>query len=113
VFFMTLVISTISLGVVVPTLKEAEIMNTSIGQIILLIAVIADLVTMIMLAVFVSLHEEGGNMWLLLILFGVGVLLYFLGKFFSNRPFFETLSTGTIQIETRAIFALLMILVGL
>ncbi|WP_102028947.1 monovalent cation:proton antiporter family protein [Salirhabdus sp. Marseille-P4669] len=113
VFFMTLVISTISLGVVVPTLKEAEIMNTGIGQIILLVAVIADLVTMVMLAVFVSLHEEGGNMWLLLILFGAGVLLYFVARVFSKRPFFETLQTGTVQIETRAIFALLMILVGL
>ncbi len=50
VFLMTLIISTISLGVVVPTLKEANIMQTSIGQIILLIAVIADLVTMILLS---------------------------------------------------------------
>ncbi|GAA0498726.1 monovalent cation:proton antiporter family protein [Salinibacillus aidingensis] len=113
VFFMTLVISTISLGVVVPTLKEAEIMKTGIGQIILIVAVLADLVTMILLAVFVSFHEEGGNTWLLLLLFAAGVLLYFGGKFFRNRPFFESLSTGTVQIETRAIFALLMVLVGL
>ncbi len=56
-FLMTLIISTISLGVVVPTLKETHIMKTAIGQIILLIAVIADLVTMILLAVFVSLKE--------------------------------------------------------
>ncbi|HEY9577563.1 MAG TPA: cation:proton antiporter, partial [Pseudobacillus sp.] len=53
-FLMTLIISTISLGVVVPTLKEAHLMKTVIGQIILLVAVIADLVTMILLAVFVS-----------------------------------------------------------
>ena len=51
---MTLIISTISLGVVVPTLKEAHLMKTAIGQIILLVAVIADLVTMIFLAVFAS-----------------------------------------------------------
>ncbi|MRG87547.1 monovalent cation:proton antiporter family protein [Salinibacillus xinjiangensis] len=112
-FFMTLVISTISLGVVVPTLKEAEIMKSGIGQIILIIAVLADLVTMILLAVFVSFHEEGGNTWLLLLLFVAGVLLYFGGKFFRNNTFFASLSTGTVQIETRAIFALLMVLVGL
>ncbi len=58
-FLMTLIISTISLGVVVPTLKEAHLMKTAIGQIILLVAVIADLVTMILLAVFVSLQEGG------------------------------------------------------
>ncbi|SET70830.1 monovalent cation:H+ antiporter-2, CPA2 family [Salinibacillus kushneri] len=113
VFFMTLVISTISLGVVVPTLKEAEIMKSGIGQIILIVAVLADLVTMILLAVFVSFQEEGGNTWLLLLLFAAGILLYFGGKFFRNRPFFESLTTGTVQIETRAIFALLMVLVGL
>ena len=37
-FLMTLIISTISLGVVVPTLKEAHLMKTAIGQIILLVA---------------------------------------------------------------------------
>ncbi|SIS49130.1 monovalent cation:proton antiporter family protein [Salimicrobium flavidum] len=112
-FFMTLVISTISLGVVVPTLKEADIMKSGIGQIILLVAVIADLVTMILLAIFVSFQEEGGNMWLLLLLFIAGIGLYFLGKFFKNQSFFETLSTGTVQIGTRAVFTLIMILVGL
>ena len=80
VFLMTLIISTISLGVVVPTLKEENLMKTTIGQIILLVAVIADLVTMILLAVFVSLNESGGNTWLLLILFAAGIVLYFLGK---------------------------------
>src|SRR4051794_9908196 len=106
-FLMTLIISTISLGVVVPTLKEAHLMKTVIGQIILLVAVIADLVTMILLAVFVSLYESGhGNTWLLLILFGAGIVLYFLGKRFKNRAFIATLSTGTVQIGTRAVFTL-------
>jgi CPA2 family monovalent cation:H+ antiporter-2 len=113
-FLMTLIISTISLGVVVPTLKEAHLMKTVIGQVILLIAVIADLVTMILLAVFVSLNEAGhGNTWLLLILFAAGVALYFLGKIFKNRSFLEALSTGTTQIGMRAVFTLIIVLVGL
>ncbi|WP_053220344.1 monovalent cation:proton antiporter family protein [Virgibacillus senegalensis] len=113
-FLMTLIISTISLGVVVPTLKEAQAMKTTVGQTILLIAVIADLVTMILLAVFVSFYgEESGNMWLLLILFGAGVLLYFVGKRFRNQTFLETMSKGTIQIGTRAVFTLIIFLVAL
>ena len=113
-FLMTLIISTISLGVVVPTLKEALIMKTSIGQIILLVAVIADLATMILLAVFVSLNEGGqGNTWLLLILFAAGIALYFIGRRFKNRNFIEALSTGTVQIGTRAVFTLIIVLVGL
>lgn len=112
-FLMTLIISTISLGVVVPTLKEAQIMKTNIGQTILLVAVIADLVTMVLLAVFVSMYSEGqGNMWLLLILFGAGVLLYFLGKHFRNQSFLETMTKGTIQIDTRAVFTLIILLVA-
>jgi monovalent cation:H+ antiporter-2, CPA2 family len=112
-FLMTLIISTISLGVVVPTLKEAHISKTAIGQIILLIAVIADLVTMILLAVFVSLYGEGqGNMWLLLVLFGVGILLYLLGKRMKNNNFIKSLSTGTVQIGTRAVFTLIILLVA-
>ncbi|WP_064092274.1 monovalent cation:proton antiporter family protein [Rossellomorea aquimaris] len=112
-FLMTLIISTISLGVVVPTLKEAHIMKSAIGQIILLVAVIADLATMILLAVFVSLYGEGhGNMWLLLILFGVGVLLYFLAKRMKNNNFIKSLSTGTVQIGTRAVFTLIILLVA-
>ncbi|QOR67606.1 monovalent cation:proton antiporter family protein [Cytobacillus suaedae] len=114
VFLMTLIISTISLGVVVPTLKDAQIMKKNIGQIILLIAVIADLVTMVLLAVFASIYGKGdSNMWLLLILFGAGVLLYFLGKYFRNQSFIETMSKGTIQIGTRAIFTLIIVLVAL
>ncbi|WP_077623038.1 monovalent cation:proton antiporter family protein [Sediminibacillus massiliensis] len=114
VFLMTLIISTISLGVVVPTLKEAQAMQTMVGQTILLIAVIADLVTMILLAVFVSLYGEGsGNMWLLLILFGAGIVLYFVGKRYRNQTFLETMSKGTIQIGTRAVFTLIIFLVAL
>ncbi|MGE8205241.1 monovalent cation:proton antiporter family protein [Heyndrickxia sp. NPDC080065] len=114
VFLLTLIISTISLGVVVPTLKDAHIMKAAIGQIILLIAVIADLVTMILLTVYVSLTGDGGgNMWLLLILFAAGVLLYFIARRFKQKSFFEKLSKGTTQIGTRAVFTLILVLVAL
>ncbi|MEH7255559.1 monovalent cation:proton antiporter family protein [Neobacillus niacini] len=113
-FLMTIIISTISLGVVVPTLKEAHLMKTNIGQIILLVAVVADLVTMILMAIFVSIYDKGqGNTWLLLILFAAGVVLYFVGKRFKNRPLLESLSKGTVQIGTRAVFMLIIVLVGL
>lgn len=113
-FLMTLIISTISLGVVVPTLKEAHLMKTGIGQIILLVAVIADLVTMILLAVFASIYDGGqGNVWLLLILFGAGIILYIIGRVFKSRKFVEAMSMGTVQIGTRAVFALIIFLVAL
>ncbi|TKI24775.1 sodium:proton antiporter [Bacillus pumilus] len=113
-FLMTLIISTISLGVVVPTLKEEKLMQTNIGQIILLVAVIADLVTMILLAVFSSIYGDGtGNMWLLLLLFAVGILLYLFGRVFKTKSIFQSMSKGTVQIGTRAIFTLIIVLVAL
>lgn len=115
VFLMTLIISTISLGVVLPTLKEANMSKTRIGQIILLIAVIADLITMVLLAIFVSIYDPhgAGNMWLLLILFVAGVGLYFIARVFKNSNIISGLSKGTTQIGTRAVFALIILLVAI
>ncbi|HEX7065125.1 MAG TPA: monovalent cation:proton antiporter family protein [Bacillales bacterium] len=114
VYLMTLVIATISLGIVVPTIKDMGIVKTSIGQMILLITVVGDLLTMILLAVFVSLFsEEGSSTWVLLILFAAGILLYFVGKHFRRQSFVETMSKGTIHLDTRAVFALIIVLVGL
>ena len=50
-----------SRGVVVPTLKEMNIMRTTIGQFILLVAVLADLFTMILLTVYGAIYGEGGG----------------------------------------------------
>ncbi|MCD7034993.1 monovalent cation:proton antiporter family protein [Metabacillus sp. GX 13764] len=113
VFLMTLIISTISLGVVVPTLKEVNLMKSNIGQIILLVAVIADLATMILLAVFASVFGDGNsNTWLLLVLFAAGVGLYFVGRVFQKRSFIQSMSKGTVQIGTRAVFTLIIVLVA-
>lgn len=114
VYLMTLIISTISLGIVMPTLKDSGLMKTGIGQTILMTTVIGDLVTMVLLAIFVSVFSaKGASTWLLLILFAAGVLLYFIGKHFRHQSLLETMSKGTIQLDIRAVFALIIVLVGL
>ncbi len=113
-FLMIIIIATISLGVVVPVLKEQRIIDTSFGQIILLIAVISDLVTMIMLAVYISSLSQDMEKMLLLILFFVLVVgIYFFVKYFSKGKVFEVLRKGTVQIGTRAVFALILLFVVL
>lgn len=113
-FFMTLIISTISLGVVVPVLKERRIMGTPFGQTILLIAVISDFVTMILLAVFVSLQSENSTQSLLLLaLFAIAFVLYRIIRRFRGAPMLEKLSTGTVQIGTRGVFLLIILFVAL
>ncbi len=42
-----------------------------------------------------------------------GVVLYFFGRIFKHRSFVQSMSKGTVQIGTRAIFTLIIVLVAL
>lgn len=114
VLLMVIIISTISLGVVVPTLKEMNIMRTTIGQFILLVAVLADLVTMILLTVYGAINGQGGStIWLIGILVVFTAISYILGVQFKRMSFLQKLMDGTTQIGIRAVFVLIILLVAL
>ncbi|HCD4748009.1 TPA: monovalent cation:proton antiporter family protein [Staphylococcus aureus] len=114
VLLMVIIISTISLGVVVPTLKEMNIMRTTIGQFILLVAVLADLVTMILLTVYGAINGQAGStIWLIGILVVFTAISYILGVQFKRMSFLQKLMDGTTQIGIRAVFALIILLVAL
>lgn len=114
ILLMVIIISTISLGVVMPTLKEMNLLRTSIGQIILLVAVIADLVTMLLLTVYGTLHAKGDSpLWLVGILVVFTALFYVLGGYFKKSSLLKKMMEGTTQIGIRAIFALIILLVAL
>ncbi|HHA9954537.1 cation:proton antiporter [Staphylococcus aureus] len=114
VLLMVIIISTISLGVVVPTLKEMNIMRTTIGQFILLVAVLADLVTMILLTVYGAINGQGGStIWLIGILVVFTAISYILGVQLKRMSFLQKLMDGTTQIGIRAVFALIILLVAL
>ncbi|MBN5644456.1 monovalent cation:proton antiporter family protein [Staphylococcus aureus] len=114
VLLMVIIISTISLGVIVPTLKEMNIMRTTIGQFILLVAVLADLVTMILLTVYGAINGQGGStIWLIGILVVFTAISYILGVQFKRMSFLQKLMDGTTQIGIRAVFALIILLVAL
>lgn len=114
VLLIVIIISTISLGVVVPTLKEMNIMRTTIGQFILLVAVLADLFTMVLLTIYGGINGEGGgSIWLSAILIVFTAIFYLLGSVFKRLNFMQRLMGGTTQIGIRAIFALIILLVAL
>ncbi|HHW9898392.1 TPA: cation:proton antiporter [Staphylococcus aureus] len=114
VLLMVIIISTISLGLVVPTLKEMNIMRTTIGQFILLVAVLADLVTMILLTVYGAINGQGDStIWLIGILVVFTAISYILGVQFKRMSFLQKLMDGTTQIGIRAVFALIILLVAL
>jgi monovalent cation:H+ antiporter-2, CPA2 family len=113
-FFMTLIISTISLGVVVPVLKERKLMSTDLGQTIFLTTVISDFVTMILLAVYVSMMAKDVSKLMLLLLFFILVfaIYRFIARFF-RVGLFGIIGAGTAQLGTRAVFALILLFVVL
>ncbi|WP_308634419.1 cation:proton antiporter domain-containing protein [Paenibacillus silvisoli] len=109
VFLTTLIISTVSLGIVVPVLKERGLLSTALGQTLLLVTVLADFFTMILLAVYVSaLSHSKLDMFLLFAFLLVLVVTYFIIRPFASSNRFKMLSTSTVQIGTRAIFTLLL-----
>jgi CPA2 family monovalent cation:H+ antiporter-2 len=113
-YLMTMIIATISLGVVVPVLKEKKLLETSLGQTVLLVTVISDFVTMILLAIYIStLSKDTAKLLFLLIFFILVFVTYRLIKRFLKGTFFAVLHKGTVQIGTRAVFALILMFVVL
>jgi Kef-type K+ transport system membrane component KefB/Trk K+ transport system NAD-binding subunit len=112
---MALILSTTSLGVVVPIIKERKMSVTELGQTILLSALIADFVTMVLITLVASLIDGGqiANMLLILILFVAFFLLYRLGLLLSRMDVIEKLAHATSQIRVRAAFALILVFVAL
>ncbi|MRH42662.1 sodium:proton antiporter [Aquibacillus halophilus] len=113
-FLMTLIISTISLGIVVPVIKEKNLTEGILGQIILLVTVIADFSTMILLTVYAMFRdEEGLRVFLLFVLFVAVFLAYRLIRRFFQFEWFDNLLKGTVQLGTRGVFALILLFVSL
>ena len=116
-FFMTIILSTVSLGIVVPVLKERKVLHTDLGQTVLVIAVISDFATMIIFAYYLAL-KKGDTVivwWIALLLILVIVLFYLLNfyKKKSDMQLLNTLKRGTAQIGTRGVFALILLFVAL
>lgn len=113
VLLMVIIISTISLGVVVPTLKEMNIMRTTIGQFILLVAVLADLVTMLLLTVYGAINGHGGStIWLTGILIVFTIIFYILGGVFKRMSFYKVKGWHNSNWDSCS-FALIILLVAL
>ncbi|MGD8475214.1 MAG: cation:proton antiporter, partial [Anaerolineae bacterium] len=67
-WLMALILSTTSLGLVMPVLKERDLTSRPYGQALLVAAVIADFATMLLVSVYVVLRTEGLSLDVLLVL---------------------------------------------
>ncbi len=116
---MGLILSTTSLGIVVPVLKERELLGTTYGQSILTAALIADFVTLFLLTVVIAFVSRGLTLDLLLVLvlLAVFALAVRMARFFANTPVLrdvlQELSSATSQLQVRGAFALMVLWVVL
>ncbi len=120
IWMMALILSTTSLGVVVPVLKERGMSTGRYGQALLVAALIADFVTMLLITVDVAILSHGLTLDILLIglLFVAFFLIYRFGNVFFNqipgvRQVLDELSHATAQIKVRAAFTMMLIFVVL
>ncbi len=120
IWMMALILSTTSLGVVVPVLKERGMSTGRYGQTLLVAALIADFATMLLITVDVAVLSHGLTLDILLIgiLFVAFFLMYRFGNVFFNqipgvRRVMDELSHATAQIKVRASFTVMLIFVVL
>ena len=107
-----LILSTTSLGLVMPVLKETGLIAKSYGQALLIAAVIAELVTMLLVSIYALFHTEGltPRVLLVLLLFGAFGTAHRLAKFAHRQVpglgFMQSVSQATAQIDVRGAFAI-------
>lgn len=111
-WLVALILTTVSVGVVLPTLKEKLLGPTEYGQTILLVALLMDFMTILLLAVFVTIVTGGhtGQLSLILVLFFVFFILYIGGERLGRRSWMVDLAHATSQIGVRGSFMLIFVL---
>ncbi len=116
VLFLAVVLSTTSVGILVPTLKERGLTAVPFGQILLAVGILADFLTMLSVSVL-SVWITGGSVasGVLPILFvvlvtGVGMIIVRLGRATRARALAGRLDTPTGRVPLRAAFALVFAL---
>jgi Kef-type K+ transport system membrane component KefB/Trk K+ transport system NAD-binding subunit len=120
IWMAALILSTTSLGVVVPVLKERGLSTGRYGQTLLVAALIADFATMLLITVDVAVLSHGLTFDILLIglLFVAFFLMVRFGRVFFNqipgvRRMLDELSHATAQIKVRLAFTMMLVFVVL
>lgn len=119
IVLLTLIFGATSMGVVLPVLKNRNMMQTTGGQAIFLGSTVDDLFTVILLTIYILFTQHGLSLeilsfLLILILFvaSARIGVHFL-KFPRVLRFFEDLSQATVQIKVRGAIVILLVFVVL
>ncbi|WP_398573621.1 cation:proton antiporter domain-containing protein, partial [Staphylococcus epidermidis] len=106
---MLIIISTISLPLLLPTLNQINIIPTTIPQFILLLPLLPHLFTIILLTVYPPIYRERRttiSLTPILLLFTV--LFYLIPLLFKRISFLQNLIDPTTQIRITPLFPLII-----
>lgn len=119
-YIMTLILSTTSVGIVVPLLKERGEINSNLGQALLLSAVVADFATMFLITVLVAVIVRGGltlDVVVIAALFIAFFAFVMLGRRFKKRRdvirIYKEGATATAQIRVRSAMTVMLFFIVL
>ncbi len=86
---MGLILSTTSLGIVLPVLKERELTPTAYGQTVLVMAVISDFATLLLLSIVIAVISRGvsPDLLLFMLLLGAFAVAAKVGQWVRRLPF--------------------------
>ncbi len=118
-WIMALILSTTSLGVVMPVLKERNMTRSRYGQTLLVSSLVADFASIFLISVYVLLRSQGLTLEILLVLvlFAAFVVAYQLASLFRDHlpaeRIIEELSSATSQIKLRGSFVLALVFIAL
>lgn len=113
-FIVSLILSTTSLGIVVPVLKERRLTGTRYGQLLLLAALLADFITLLLLSITLGIIRRGVtlDLMLFLVLLAAFAVAVRMGLLVSGLPgagkILEELSSATAQIQVRGALAFMV-----
>ncbi len=116
---MGLILSTTSLGIVVPILKERGLTDSPYGQLLLVSSLVSDFATLLLLSLTIGIISHGFSVEILffLFLFAAFLVAARIGQWAKRIPglvrMIDELSHATAQLRVRGAFALMVILVAL
>lgn len=114
-WYFALIISTTSVGIIMPVLKERGEISKHFGQMMVMAAAVADILSILFFTFTASYLKKGFEFEILLIfsLFVVLILSYYIGKLLVRTNFFKSLifqlSHASYQIKVRGTLALILL----
>ncbi|MFZ5825099.1 MAG: monovalent cation:proton antiporter family protein [Bacillota bacterium] len=113
--FLTLIVTTNGLSIIMPVLKDRGLLSQPFGQALFSTAVVADFVPMLGLSVLAAMKVKGSaveSLWIFALM-AAGALVYAGARWLRRFDLLDGLTGGTAQITVRAAFALMMVFLAL